>query len=85
MTLCLTVHPHGRGDNTMPKASRDERYGSPPRAWGQCQDVIDFPLDARFTPTGVGTMQALFCANMRVAVHPHGRGDNAYYASLRVG
>ena len=30
----------------------------------------------RFTPTGVGTMRAVFTSFSVGAVHPHGRGDN---------
>ena len=39
-------------------------------------------MDWRFTPTGVGTMQALLRACPSSAVHPHGRGDN-YDVPLR--
>ena len=71
-----TVHPHGRGDNTMPKASRFEHYGSPPRAWGQCPKCTLGALDRRFTPTGVGTMPSWTPLQPSQTVHPHGRGDN---------
>ena len=30
------VHPHGRGDNYQCSARHGRGYGSPPRAWGQC-------------------------------------------------
>ena len=30
-----SVHPHGRGDNTVAAASAPNVTGSPPRAWGQ--------------------------------------------------
>ena len=33
-------------------------------------------VDARFTPTGVGTMTETYRRRPRRAVHPHGRGDN---------
>ena len=70
------VHPHGRGDNCTMDRNRPGRDGSPPRAWGQCQNVIDLSLDTRFTPTGVGTIVAPPDLALYAAVHPHGRGDN---------
>ena len=34
-----TVHPHGRGDNFSAWEVEMMRNGSPPRAWGQCNDA----------------------------------------------
>ena len=50
------VHPHGRGDNAAPPERDAYAAGSPPRAWGQCAQVQQYWSQARFTPTGVGTM-----------------------------
>ena len=50
--------------------------GSPPRAWGQCPRSDGDAATARFTPTGVGTIQKRRATSARKAVHPHGRGDN---------
>jgi len=52
------------------------RLGSPPRAWGQSLRRIAQERQARFTPTGVGTMLWSMSALSCNLVHPHGRGDN---------
>ena len=39
---------------------------------------------ARFTPTGVGTIPRVHRAHVLLAVHPHGRGDNALAVALAV-
>ena len=51
-----SVHPHGRGDNTLGGYTSYRRVGSPPRAWGQYQALPAGGSITRFTPTGVGTM-----------------------------
>ena len=71
-----TVHPHGRGDNRRPGIEPSYPYGSPPRAWGQCNEGAERRAKVRFTPTGVGTITAHHTVLANVAVHPHGRGDN---------
>ena len=77
MQMWHTVHPHGRGDNDR-RASRPHRTtGSPPRAWGQCRCRRSGAGGRRFTPTGVGTIDDGSCEPVGMAVHPHGRGDNA--------
>ena len=54
---CSPVHPHGRGDNSWRYAQVWCSRGSPPRAWGQCQQRRIAAHIVRFTPTGVGTMR----------------------------
>ena len=71
-----TVHPHGRGDNTVEEAGQFFRDGSPPRAWGQSFLNYAFTENIRFTPTGVGTICAAAVTTLIIPVHPHGRGDN---------
>ena len=71
-----TVHPHGRGDNSLPSHTRQPPGGSPPRAWGQCRRLSSVLPPQRFTPTGVGTMNSRTASRTPNAVHPHGRGDN---------
>ena len=83
-TMCMTggrpgsgsVHPHGRGDNVREAYQRYSSCGSPPRAWGQCRDVLARGGLWRFTPTGVGTIRGRGRGRAKHAVHPHGRGDN---------
>ncbi len=75
--LCRTpVHPHGRGDNTVPRIGSPRRHGSPPRAWGQRRRTHCQASNTRFTPTGVGTTPPDIGRLRRTPVHPHGRGDN---------
>ena len=72
----LSVHPHARGDNTHVPPNVIVHVGSPPRAWGQCQELVFLPLHHRFTPTRVGTMWRAARAGTAGSVHPHARGDN---------
>ena len=51
----LSVHPHGRGDNTEVLGKLESGLGSPPRAWGQLGLAGHTTRKRRFTPTGVGT------------------------------
>ena len=71
------VHPHGRGDNRCQELVETAQHGSPPRAWGQCPYHPRAPDGCRFTPTGVGTICTWARRHQTLAVHPHGRGDNA--------
>ena len=73
-----TVHPHGRGDNQFSTRVRTGTCGSPPRAWGQSNDVLATGAEWRFTPTGVGTIESPMTSSSYESVHPHGRGDNGY-------
>ena len=72
-----TVHPHGRGDNDTADDLVGRIGGSPPRAWGQSDRGQAGCGWSRFTPTGVGTMTSGTPTSPAMAVHPHGRGDNA--------
>ena len=72
----ITVHPHGRGDNFDFALCVALLFGSPPRAWGQCNDAQAVAELMRFTPTGVGTMEIRRIFPEITSVHPHGRGDN---------
>ena len=71
-----TVHPHGRGDNSLLLPLVSDVIGSPPRAWGQSALRQQTQRLIRFTPTGVGTILLSYGAVTTPAVHPHGRGDN---------
>ena len=73
----LSVHPHGRGDNRRAGGVWMQRFGSPPRAWGQWPAQYAARKPYRFTPTGVGTMKRGGPTYTARSVHPHGRGDNA--------
>ena len=70
------VHPHACGDNPACLHFGVTMGGSPPRVWGQLQDV---PLEGalrRFTPTRVGTTSMVVRSLMPPPVHPHACGDN---------
>ena len=71
-----TVHPHGRGDNSVTPSRHAINVGSPPRAWGQSIVNAGEQQNLRFTPTGVGTMLSERKSIVGSGVHPHGRGDN---------
>ena len=72
----MTVHPHGRGDNSIWQNVCFTFIGSPPRAWGQFDLAERMFHIYRFTPTGVGTMCSRRGSASILTVHPHGRGDN---------
>ena len=71
-----SVHPHGRGDNVLRVVLPLSVGGSPPRAWGQSTRRFAHAPPARFTPTGVGTIDRRVGTARDQSVHPHGRGDN---------
>ncbi len=73
------VHPHGRGDNLAMCPLRCASAGSPPRAWGQRLVAPARLGRGRFTPTGVGTTRTPRANCSNPSVHPHGRGDNAFF------
>ena len=77
-----SVHPHGRGDNVVSNSTSLCSNGSPPRAWGQSYWLPDPKPAHRFTPTGVGTIARVALNRYAPAVHPHGRGDNAFSTHL---
>ena len=52
-----SVHPHGRGDNSLWRGGGQWLDGSPPRAWGQSLPEWCQCRSRRFTPTGVGTIR----------------------------
>ncbi len=79
--LMLPVHPHGRGDRQGRLIDGRRVIGSPPRAWGQGTQHLDFARVARFTPTGVGTGTYTRSAGWAWTVHPHGRGDRRHCLS----
>ena len=77
-SLSMSVHPHGRGDNAACGRKMRCSNGSPPRAWGQFPILVERTCKPRFTPTGVGTISDGSLTRPKMAVHPHGRGDNRY-------
>ncbi len=74
-------HPHGRGENLIPRIPYRLRPGPSPRAWGK-HTVPTKPVTPKRTiPTGVGKTRALgfgYCGNWD---HPHGRGENDFVPS----
>ena len=74
---CATaVHPHARGDENWLLPSSRSTVGSPPRAWGRLVRHAALRAVGRFTPTRVGTIRCPAWHALRVAVHPHTRGDD---------
>src|ERR1035437_8995155 len=75
------VHPHARGDNRMRGTNPDWANGSPPRAWGQPDQVGRSGIVGRFTPTRVGTtlhsirLWALELVLAHPGPPPNGRSD----------
>ena len=74
----VTVHPHARGDNVFVALGEILLRGSPPRAWGQPQELRQTGPPQRFTPTRVGTTGRTWYTMRPAPVHPHARGDNIF-------
>ena len=53
------------------------RSGSSPRAWGTHLRGKSGGHILRFIPTGVGNAPYRYYTTLRIAVHPHGRGERA--------
>ena len=51
---CITVHPHMRGEDSVPSGSLVNDNGSPPHAWGRHEPAGSATRVCRFTPTCVG-------------------------------
>ena len=56
-----------------------ERYGSPPRLWGQLVINDSGDYRTRFTPTPVGTICSSSAPRASTKVHPHACGDNEIF------
>ncbi len=76
MGYFLLVHPHACGDNFAEYWSNQVSDGSPPRMWGQYNDLAAHGRKVWFTPTHVGTIHGNNRKTPIFAVHPHACGDN---------
>ncbi len=70
------VHPHGRGEHSVPSLAASIAVGSSPRTWGTRHQVLHEPLPCRFIPTDVGNTAGPAPIITTYAVHPHGRGEH---------
>ena len=71
---CISVHPHGRGDNLSRSGTASACGGSPPRAWGQSLRCSARRCCTRFTPTGVGTIGRALHLKTKARFTPTGVG-----------
>ena len=83
MSFC-TVHPHGRGEQTLGTAQGRARFGSSPRTWGTESRWCCCLNRPRFIPTDVGNSFRLAQFVGLQPVHPHGRGEQLVRAALGV-
>ena len=70
-----SVHPHVRGECSVTLSTRPAHTGSPPRAWGMRLVRLPRRQADRFTPTCVGNAHGEPLGILRLAVHPHVRGE----------
>ena len=70
-----SVHPHVRGEGTVPAHGTAVTLGSPPRAWGRGARRRPRRSGPGFTPTCVGKGPNTTTAPLRPRVHPHVRGE----------
>ena len=70
------VHPHMRGEHIRFYFLYFFTFGSPPHAWGACNQFV-FGLGLfRFTPTCVGSILTSIMSLGSQSVHPHMRGEH---------
>jgi len=72
----FSVHPHIRGENSSGLMEKTNRPGPPPHAWGKPLLPTPNYMPNRSTPTCVGKTCIVVIFNVKVAVHPHMRGEN---------
>ena len=70
------VHPHGRGEHLAMFISPMCVCGSSPRSRGTPTAHLSRRYTYRFIPTVAGNTSSGIPASIRVAVHPHGRGEH---------
>ncbi len=74
--FATAVHPHQRGEHTLPSCPDYLSPGSSPPARGTCRNPDLLEPVIRFIPTSAGNILEEFRPVMRVAVHPHQRGEH---------
>ena len=75
MTPTTPVHPHMRGEYTLPHLIWLNVNGSPPHAWGILSRPASLAIRWRFTPTCVGNTRYGVSLVLLPPVHPHMRGE----------
>ncbi len=78
----LAVHPHARGEHQTTVSLAQSSTGSSPRPWGTLEANSDPGVDPRFIPTPVGNTCAITRLLVRLAVHPHARGEHGSAATI---
>ena len=69
-------HPHGRGEDPLPKSFHWQRKETPPRAWGRLTRRRAKLIARGNTPTGVGKTTDNIRQSTTCEKHPHGRGED---------
>ena len=77
----ILVHPHVRGEDLLAEDVVVRPAGSPPRAWGRHSAICHRIHHRRFTPTCVGKTWHAVIVIIRIAVHPHVRGEDGGHQS----
>ena len=76
-------HPHGRGEDAPTAMLEALEAETPPRAWGRLRKVLGIWHCGRNTPTGVGKTTGRSTRSSACQKHPHGRGEDQEFASVR--
>ena len=74
--LCVTVHPHLRGEHRFAPERFARTPGSSPPAWGASGGLFLSASSRRFIPTCVGSIHRPAIRSPDIAVHPHLRGEH---------
>jgi len=78
-----SVHPHARGEHTLPCWPHWYVSGSSPRPWGTRGEAVGRLQPSRFIPTPVGNTTARSTSTGSRPVHPHARGEHHAFPSIR--
>ena len=71
----VAVHPHTRGERTLPSPLSRRSVGSSPHSWGTVCDRACRVINERFIPTLVGNGRSSCMGLLLLPVHPHTRGE----------
>ena len=80
--LTAEKHPHGRGEDQIPRPARWPPQETPPRAWGRLPRPERQGAPHGNTPTGVGKTYMTHPEWMPMKKHPHGRGEDRRYGEI---
>ena len=74
--LLVRKHPHMRGEDSLHTTPKNQKYETPPHAWGRRSNTLFCTCCRRNTPTCVGKTAGRQYADRYLRKHPHMRGED---------